>query len=84
MRGRFQDGSRSDIVVTVYTVHTHQSNCLYDRSKEIVPAQCRQWFSARGSQARSGSGPEAGDRVDLEEAEFVPAAVLEFLLAGFG
>ena len=31
-----------------------------------------------------GSGPEAGDRVDLEEAEFVPAAVLEFLLAGFG
>ena len=31
-----------------------------------------------------GSGPEAGDRVDLEEAEVVPAAVLEFLLAGLG
>ena len=84
MRGRFQDGSRSDIVVTVYTVHTHQSSCLYDRSKEIVPAQCLRRFFARGSQARSGSGPEAGDRVDLEEAEFVPAAILELLLAGLG
>ena len=31
-----------------------------------------------------GSGPEAGDGVDFEEAEVVPAAILEFLLAGLG
>ena len=38
----------------------------------------------RGHSGPFGSGPEAGDGVDLEEAEVVPAAVLEFLLAGLG
>ena len=38
----------------------------------------------RGHSDPFGSGPEAGDGVDLEEAEVVPAAILEFLLAGLG
>ena len=45
-----------------------------------APAAVRPLSLARDS----GSGPEAGDGVDFEEAEVVPAAVLEFLLAGLG
>jgi len=52
----------------VYTVHTQLSS-----------GQPR-WIG----QIRSGLRAEAGDGVDLEQAEVGPAAVLEFLLAGLG
>ena len=68
MSGSVQEGDRSDIVITVYTVHTQFSN---GRPRWI-------------GRIRSSLRAEAGDGVDLEEAEFVPAAVLEFLLACLG